>query len=126
MEPENQMADFSLICPECGVGNPPQTSNCLVCDRDLEKTVAFLEDDSFDLEVTVESLIEYRKNFWGTNRTGKVNQYQIARMENLQFGSEISRFKFDYNGQRKVIAFRKENLEKLKALLSEGQDAGSS
>ena len=125
MEPENQMADFSLICPECGVGNPPQTSNCLFCDRDLEKTVAFLEDDSFDLEVTVESLIEYRKNFWGTNRTGKVNQYQIARMENLEFGSEISRFKFNYNGQRKVIAFRKENLEKLKALLSESQDAGS-
>jgi hypothetical protein len=117
MKPEDELIDYSLICPECGVGNPPQADNCLVCDRDLEKTVAFLEDDSFDLEVTSESLIEYRKNFWGTNRTGKVNHYLLAGMENLEFGQEISRFKFDYEGQRKVIAFRKENLEKLKALL---------
>ncbi|MEN6329764.1 MAG: hypothetical protein ABFC91_05665 [Methanobacteriaceae archaeon] len=119
MEPENEVPDFSLICPECGVGNPPQAGNCLVCDRDLEKTVAFLEDDSFDLEVTPDSLIEYRKNFWGTNRTGKVNQYQRDKMKNLEFGEEISRLKFDYEGQKKVIAFRKENLKKLKDLLSE-------
>jgi hypothetical protein len=116
MEPE---VNFSLICPECGVGNSPQALNCLVCDRDLEKTLAFLEDDSFDLEVTIECLVEYRKNFWGTNRTGKVNQYQRDRMENLEFGEEISRFKFDYEGQRKVLAFRKENLEKLKALIGD-------
>jgi len=122
LEPENVVADFSLICPECGVGNPPQAENCLVCDRDLEKTVAFLEDDSFDLEVTLDCLIEYRKNFWGTNRTGKVNYYQRDKMENLEFGSEISRFKFDYEGERKVIAFRKENLEKLKGLLTDLMD----
>jgi len=29
------------------------------------------------------------------------------------------RFKFDYEGQRKVLAFRKENLEKLKALIGD-------
>ena len=101
------------------MGNSPQALNCLVCDRDLEKTLAFLEDDSFDLEVTIECLVEYRKNFWGTNRTGKVNQYHRDRMENLEFGEEISRFKFDYEGQRKVLACRKENLEKLKALIGD-------
>lgn len=122
MEPENEMVDFSLVCPECGVGNPPQSSNCLVCDRDLEKTVAFLEDDSFDLEVTRDCLIEYRKNFWGTNRTGKINHYPLDKMQNLEFGGEISRFKFDYEGERKVIAFRKENLEILKALLTDLMD----
>jgi len=122
VEYENEAPDFSLICPECGVGNPPQALNCLVCDRDLEKTVAFLEDDSFDLEITSETLIEYRKNFWGTNRTGKVNHYQIIMMKNLEFGEKISRFKFDYEGERKVMAFRRENLDKLKTLLYNGQE----
>lgn len=56
-------SQFNLICPECGVGNLRGTENCLVCDNDLKNTVAFLEDDSFDLEITKDSIIEYRKSF---------------------------------------------------------------
>ena len=57
--------DFSLICPECGVGNPKNAQNCIVCDKYLKHTVAFFEDVPFDLEITEELLVEYRKNFWG-------------------------------------------------------------
>ncbi|HMK54730.1 MAG TPA: hypothetical protein VK444_08110 [Methanobacteriaceae archaeon] len=117
MDFDEDLPDFSLICPECGVGNPPESVNCLVCDKDLENTVAFMEDDSFDLELTSELLIEYRKNFWGTRRTGKVNQYGLDEMENLEFGEKISRFKFDYHGKKIVMPLRTENMEKLKLLL---------
>ncbi len=106
--------EFSLICPECGVGNLKGTKNCIVCDRDLQDTIAFLEDDSFDLEITKKTIIEYRKTFWGTNRTGKVNKYILNKIEDIEFGTPISRFIFIYEGKRVVLPLRKENLEKLK------------
>nr|WP_319374797.1 hypothetical protein [uncultured Methanobacterium sp.] len=75
--PDNEpgMVLFTLVCPECGVANPDDSLNCMVCDRDLTNIVLFLEDDSFDLELTSEYLIIYRKNFWGTDRTGKIIKY---------------------------------------------------
>ena len=66
---------FSLICPECGVGNPEDADNCIICDRDLKNIIIFMEDDPYDLEITEDSLIEYKKNFWGDERTGKKNEY---------------------------------------------------
>ncbi|WP_424355737.1 hypothetical protein [Methanobacterium sp. MBAC-LM] len=109
---ENQ---FDLICPECGVGNLKGAKNCLVCGKNLEDTVAFLEDDSFDLEITKDALIEYRKTFWGDNRTGKVNKYSLNEIENVEFGPS-SRFIFIYNGKRIVLPLKKENLKKLKEI----------
>ncbi|CDG64984.1 MAG: hypothetical protein PWQ15_1150 [Methanobacterium sp.] len=110
-------SDFTLICPECGVANPNGSQNCLVCDRDLTQTVLFLEDDPFDLELTRTALIEYRKNFWGTERTGKVLVYTLSEISNIEYGSPITRFKFDYKGERQVIPLRKENMEILKEVL---------
>jgi hypothetical protein len=53
MEEEFKPAiSFDLICPGCGVGNPRGAINCLVCDKNLEETIYFMEDDSFDLEIT--------------------------------------------------------------------------
>jgi hypothetical protein len=111
------MVTFTLICPECGVANPDDSMSCMVCDRDLTNIVLFLEDDSFDLELTSEHLIEYRKNFWGTDRTGKVIKYSLCEISNIEYGSPITRFKFDFNGERKVIPLRKENMEILKDVL---------
>lgn len=108
---------FDQICPECGVGNPSDTKNCLVCDKNLENTLAFLEDDSFDLEITKDYLYEYRKNFWGNRRTGKVNQYRWDGMNNIIFGSPVNRLIFIYNDKRVVIPLREENMEILKDLL---------
>ena len=108
---------FTLICPECGVANPDGSLNCLVCDKDLTQTVLFLEDDSFDLELTKDALIEYRKNFWGTERTGKVLVYPLSDISNIEYGSPITRFKFDYKNERQVIPLRKENMEILKEIL---------
>lgn len=111
-------SQFDLICPECGVGNLRGTENCIVCDKDLKNTVAFFEDDSFDLEITKDSIIEYRKNFWGTNRTGKVNKYILDKIENIEFGEPISRFIFTYEGKRVVLPLKEENLEILKEILN--------
>lgn len=113
----NQIIDnFSLICPECGVGNPKNTENCIVCDKDLKCTVAFFEEDSFDLEITEDYLIEYRKNFWGSNRTGKVNKYALNQIEKLEFGSPISRLIFKYHEKRIVLPLKEDNLKKIKEL----------
>lgn len=111
------MVTFTLICPECGVANPDDSISCMVCDRDLTNIVLFLEDDSFDLELTFEHIIEYRKNFWGTDRTGKVIRYPLSEIKNIEYGSPITRFKFDFNGERKVIPLRKENMGVLKDVL---------
>jgi len=114
---EPEMVLFTLICPECGVANPDNSLNCMVCERDLSNIVLFLEDDSFDLELTSECLIEYRKNFWGTDRTGKVIIYPLCEITNIEYGSPITRFKFDYNGERHVIPLKKENMKSLKDVL---------
>jgi len=108
---------FDLICPECGVGNPGGSENCLVCDKNLEETIAFLEDDSFDLEITSDCLLEYRKNFWGTERTGKINKYLWSKMDAIEFGSPINRFIFFYDNKRIVIPLREENMKILKEFL---------
>lgn len=102
---------FSLICPDCGVGNPKDAENCLICDRDLKNIIAFLEDDPYDLEITEDSLIEYKKNFWGDERTGKITTYYFEKMEKIEFGSPISRFIFEYEGKRIVLPLREENME---------------
>jgi hypothetical protein len=109
---ENQ---FDLICPECGVGNLKESKSCLVCGKNLEDTILFLEDDSFDLEITKDTIIEYRKKFWGDSRTGKVNKYIINEIENVEFGPS-SRFIFRYNGKRIVLPLQEENLRKIKEI----------
>lgn len=119
MDEEDDMGiSFDLICPECGVGNPRGASNCLVCDKNLEDTVAFMEDDFFDLEITKDCLVEYRKNFWGTNRTGKIVTYRLDKIQDIEFGSPINRFIFIYEDKRVVIPLRDENMEVLRNFFS--------
>ena len=110
---------FGLICPECGVGNPKDAENCLICDRDLKNIIAFLEDDPYDLEITENSLIEYKKNFWGDERTGKITTYYFDKMEKIEFGSPISRFIFEYEGKRIVLPLREENMEIIKTFFKD-------
>ncbi len=105
---------FDLICPECGVGNPRGASNCLICDKNLEDTLAFMEDDSFDLEITKDCLVQYRKNFWGTNRTGKIVKYSLDKIRDIKFGSPVNRFIFIYEDKRVVIPLKDENMEVLR------------
>lgn len=112
---ENNLSEiFILICPNCGVGNPENSDYCIFCDKDLKETILFLEDDSFDLEITEEFLVEYRKKFWGKERTGKVNKYKLSEIENIHIGSPVSRFIFKYKGKRIVFPLKEENLEKIK------------
>lgn len=108
-------SQFDLICPECGAGNLKGAKNCLVCGKNIGNTIIFLEDDSFDLEITKYEVIEYLKTFWGTNRTGKVNKYNINEIEKITFGPSC-RFIFLYNGKRVVLPLKEENLNKLKEI----------
>jgi hypothetical protein len=108
---------FDLICPECGVGNPSGAKNCLVCDKNLEDTIEFMEDDFFDLEITGDYLVECRKKFWGEERSGKVIKYRWTDIKDVEFGSPIPRFIFYYQGKRKVIPLRDENMATLKKVI---------
>lgn len=108
---------FDKICPSCGVGNPSDALNCIVCDRDLRETVLFLEDAFFDLELTHEDLVEYKKNFYRTRRTGKVVRYHLKDMAEVEFGHPVKRFIFEYNGERVVLPLEDDNYERLKDTL---------
>jgi len=108
---------FNKICPSCGVGNPSDASNCIVCDRDLSETVLFLEDSFFDLELTQDELVEYRKNFYRTRRTGKVMRYTLKDMKEVKFGHPVKRFIFKYHGERVVLPLEEVNYERLKETL---------
>jgi hypothetical protein len=107
--------DFTLICPECGVANPKDAENCIICDRYLKNIIEFMEDDPYDLEITEYALIVYKKNFWGTERTGKVIKYCMEKMENIEFGSPISRLIFDYEGKRIVLPLKEKNMGIIKS-----------
>ena len=39
------LKSFNKICPLCGIGNPEDVIRCIVCNKDLEETVLFLEDE---------------------------------------------------------------------------------
>ncbi|MGB9937027.1 MAG: hypothetical protein ACPK7O_04855 [Methanobacterium sp.] len=111
----NNREKWGTICPECGVGNPKDAENCIICDRDLTNIIIYFEDDPYDLEITEDSLIIYKKNFWGTERTGKEDKYYLAKMEKIEFGSPINRFIFMYEGKRVVLPLQEENMDKIKA-----------
>ena len=112
----NDRISFNRICPECGVGNPEEADNCIVCDKDLSETLLFFEDEFYDMELTSELLIEYRKNFYRTRRTGKVKKYFIAEIKDIKFGHPIKRFSFTYNGKKEVYALKEGNYNSLKEL----------
>ncbi|MGB7969313.1 MAG: hypothetical protein WCF28_07050 [Methanobacterium sp.] len=113
----NNGTSFDKICPKCGVGNPDEADNCIVCDKDLEETMLFFEDEFYDIELTKDSFIEYRKNFYKTRRTGKVKIFSIDKMEKIRFGHPITRFTFNYNGKKEVYALKAENYRSLKYLM---------
>ncbi len=108
---------FDKICPNCGVGNPDDAENCIVCDKDLVETLLFIEDEFYDLEVTKELLIEYRKNFYRTRRTGKIKKFLIDKMKKLCFGHPIKRFIFEYDGKKEVYALQDKNYDSVKDLM---------
>ena len=110
----NDGISFDKICPKCGVGNPDDADNCIVCEKDLEETMLFFEDEFYDIELTNDSFIEYRKNFYKTRRTGKVKVFNIDKMEKIRFGHPITRFTFSYNGKKEVYALKAENYRSLK------------
>jgi ribosomal protein L40E len=107
---------FKRICPECGVGNPEEADNCIICDKDLSETLLFFEDEFYDMELTRELLVEYRKNFYRTRRTGKVKKYFITEIKDVKFGHPIKRFSFKYNGKKEVYAIKEDNYNSLMGL----------
>ena len=117
MDEEYCEISFNKICPKCGVGNPEDAENCIVCNKDLSETLLFFEDEFYDLEITKEFFIEYRKNFYRTRRTGKVRKFRIDKMEKIKFGHPVTRFSFEYDGKNEVYALKDENYDSLKDLM---------
>lgn len=113
-EETDDSADFGKICPACGIANPEEFNRCMMCDKDLTLTVLFIEDEFFDIELTTTEFIEYRKNYYRTRRTGKIKRFKLDKMENINFGSPIKRFSFDYDGKREVYPLKDENYMLLK------------
>jgi hypothetical protein len=111
--------DFGRLCPACGIANPQEYQRCMMCDKDLTLTVLFIEDDFFDMELTKTELIEYRKNYFRTRRTGKIQHFQLDKMEDIDFESPVKRLSFNYNGKREVYPLKDENYRLLKLKLVE-------
>lgn len=110
---------FTQICPECGMSNLEDASVCMMCGKNLEDTLLYLEEDRYDLELTPEYLIEYRKKFWGQERSGKIKKFKISSIECYKMGSPISRFIFIYKGKREVLPMEKNNLDRLLNILKD-------
>ncbi len=106
---DNNILSFGKICPGCKIANPDNSKNCIVCDKDLLETILFIEDEFFDIEITSTEFIEYRKNYYRTRRTGKIRRFKLDKMENINFGTPIKRFSFEYNGKKEVYPLKDEN-----------------
>jgi hypothetical protein len=110
----NDEITFNKICPKCGVANPDNEANCIICDKDLLETVLYLEDAFFDLEITETEFVEYRKNYYRTRRTGKVKRFKLKKMEEISLGQPIKRINFIYDGKKETYPLKDENYELLK------------
>ena len=119
-EEEDYSENLDKICPNCMIANPNNAENCMMCDKDLLETVLFLEDEFFDIEITSKEFIEYRKNYYRTRRTGKVKHFKLDKMRNINFGTPIKRFSFEYDGKKEVYPLRDVNFILLKKLINGG------
>ncbi len=72
---------------------------------------------NFDATKTKFLLALNFEGFWGTNRTGKVNKYNLNKIENVEFGLS-SRLIFLYNGKSIVLPLKEENLKRIKEVLN--------
>jgi ribosomal protein L40E len=114
----NDKITFNKICPKCGVANPDYSDNCIICDKDLLETKLYIEDAFFDLEITETELVEYRKNFYRTRRTGKVKRFKLEKIEKISFGHPIKRICFIYEGKKEVYPLKDENYNLLKDFMN--------
>ena len=82
-----------------------------------DKTLLYIEDQFFDIEITNSKFIAYEKKNSGTRRTGKVKEYNIDAMENTHFEYPVTIVNFDYNGKKAVYSFNPKNYNSLKDLM---------
>ena len=82
-----------------------------------DKTLLYIEDQFFDIEITNSKFKAYEKKNSGTRRTGKVKEYNIDAMENMHFEYPVTIVNFDYNGKKAVYSFNPKNYNSLKDLM---------
>ena len=83
-----------------------------------DKTLLYIEDQFFDIEITKNKFIAYEKKNSGTKRTGKVKEYNIDVMENIHFEYPVTIVNFDYQGKKAVYSFNPKNYNALKDLMT--------
>ena len=91
--------------------------NAIINNGKSDKTLLYIEDQFFDIEVTNIKFIAYEKRNTGTKRTGKFKEYNIADMENMHFEYPVTIVNFDYNGKKSVYSFNEKNYNSLKDLM---------
>ncbi|MGB9201167.1 hypothetical protein [Methanobacterium sp.] len=82
-----------------------------------DKTLLYIEDQFFDIEITKNKFIAYEKKNSGTKRTGRVKEYNIDVMENIHFEYPVTIVNFDYQGKKAVYSFNPKNYNALKDLM---------
>ncbi len=88
-------------------------------NRDQNKILLYLEDQFFDIEITSKKFTAYRKKDFTSQRTGKVKEYCIDSMENINFEYPVTIFNFDYKNKKAVYSLNEKNYNSLKDLMIE-------
>jgi hypothetical protein len=110
---KNIFIDFTVITIMTDNDNTENSTNNAVSD----KTLLYIEDQFFDIEITKNKFIAYEKKNSGTKRTGKIKEYDIEAIENIHFEYPVTIVNFDYNGKKAVYSFNPQNYESLKDLM---------
>ena len=84
-----------------------------------DRTLLYIEDQFFDIEITKDKFIAYEKKNSGTERTGKIKEYNIDSIENIHFEYPVTIVNFDYNGKKAVYSLNEKNYNSLKDLMME-------
>ena len=84
-----------------------------------DKTLLYIEDQFFDIEITKNKFIAYEKKNSGTKRTGKIKEYDIDAIENVHFEYPVTIVSFDYKDKKAVYSFNPQNYRSLKDLMIE-------
>lgn len=109
----------TTVCPDCSAQNKRNSERCIKCGRNLRKTLFYADGkvsfmDGSDIEITENSLIEYKKNFFFGKRSGQIKEYHLDEMGDILINNRMQRLcspipfpyvslEFDYGERRKSV-----------------------
>lgn len=120
--------NLNRTCPNCSAENRKNSEYCVECGKDLKKTLFYVDGkisiiDASDIEITENSLIEYKKNFFG-KRSGQISEYYLDKMGDMLINDRMQRLcspfpfpyislEFNYGKRRKSVYIPENNINDL-------------